>query len=418
MKKLIFKQLIKENQNYISSLKLIQRDYSIEKNANYVFVGARRAGKSFLMYKIAQDIMKSHKKENILFINFEDERFLEFTAADFNTIIEAYNELFDLKPIFFLDEIQNIFGWEKFARRLADKDFRVYVTGSNAKMLSNEIASTLGGRFMIKEIQTLSFSEYLKFNKIQLERNYEFSDQKNQIKRLIKKYFLHGGFPEILKYSNKREYLSSLFKQVLYGDIIARHSIKNKHSMKLLVKKMAESVNDETSFNRIKNLIKSTGASIGTNTTIEYFDYLKDGFLLFDLKNYATKFAERETKKKFYFADNGILSLFYPDDVSKLLENLVYTELRRRFLDDVYYHKNKYETDFYIPAKKELIQVSYNLDEQKTRLRELKSLKSSMVELKVSKGLIITYDSPEERIEDNGDIVRIIPLWKWLLAEA
>ncbi len=418
MKKLIFKQLIKENQNYISSLKLIQRDYSIEKNANYVFVGARRAGKSFLMYKIAQDIMKSHKKENILFINFEDERFLEFTAADFNTIIEAYNELFDLKPIFFLDEIQNIFGWEKFVRRLADKDFRVYVTGSNAKMLSNEIASTLGGRFMIKEIQTLSFNEYLKFNKIQLERNYEFSDQKNQIKRLIKKYFLHGGFPEILKYSNKREYLSSLFKQVLYGDIIARHSIKNKHSMKLLVKKMAESVNDETSFNRIKNLIKSTGASIGTNTTIEYFDYLKDGFLLFDLKNYATKFAERETKKKFYFADNGILSLFYPDDVSKLLENLVYTELRRRFLDDVYYHKNKYETDFYIPEKKELIQVSYNLDEQKTRLRELKSLKSSMVELKVSKGLIITYDSPEERIEDNGDIVRIIPLWKWLLAEA
>lgn len=411
----ILKQLIIENQDYIAKLKIYDRDYHIEKEANYVFVGSRRAGKSFLMYKIAQDLIKTFQKESILFINFEDERFMEFNVADFNLLLEAYNELFDLKPLLFLDEIQNIKGWEKFVRRLADKNYRVYVTGSNAQMLSNEIASTLGGRFLIKEIHTLSFKEFIRFNHLQLDTNYEFTKQKNKIKRLLEEYFRYGGYPEALKYTNKREYLSSLFKQVLYGDIVARHNIKNKQAMNLLIKKMAESVNDETSFNRIKNLIKSTGASIGTNTIIEYFDFLKDGFLLFDVKNYASKFTEKETKKKFYFNDNGILSLFFPDDVSKLLENMVFSELKRCFLDDFYYHKKKYETDFYIPAQNELIQVAYSLHEQKTKERELRSLEKSMDELGSHKGNIITFDYKEEKIKLKNKSIDIIPLWKWLL---
>jgi len=411
----ILKQLILENQDYIANLKIQERDYHIEKGANYVFVGSRRAGKSFLMYKIAQDFIKIHQKESILFINFEDERFMEFNVANFNLLMEAYNELFDLKPLLFLDEIQNIKGWEKFVRRLADKDYRVYITGSNAQMLSNEIASTLGGRFLIKEIHTLSFKEFIRFNHLQLDINYEFKHQKIKVKRLMEEYFRYGGYPELLKYTNKREYLSSLFKQVLYGDIVARHNIKNKQAMNLLIKKMAENVNDETSFNRIKNLIKSTGASIGTNTIIEYFDFLKDGFLLFDVKNYASKFTEKETKKKFYFNDNGILALFFPDDVSKLLENMVFSELKRRFLDDFYYHKKKYETDFYIPEQNELIQVAYSLHEQKTKERELRSLEKSMDELGSQKGYIITYDYKEENIKLNNKSIDIIPLWKWLL---
>jgi len=416
MKKQIIKKIILENQKFITDLQLYKRDFIIEEKANYVFIGSRRAGKSYFMYQIAQDLLlKKIKKENILFINFEDERFIEFNVEHFDLLIESYKELYNLEPVFFLDEIQNIDGWEKFVRRLADKNYRVFVTGSNAKMLSSEIATTLGGRFMIKEIQSLSFKEFLQFNKVILKKNYEFSEQKNTIKRLLNEYFLHGGFPEILNFTNKREYLSSLYQKVLYGDILARYTIQNKQSMRLLVKKMAESVNDETSFNRIRNLIKSTGTNVTTSTIIEYFEYLKDSFLLFDLQNYASKFTERETKKKFYFTDNGILSLFMPNDKSKLLENLVYTELRRRYSDGIYFYKKNYETDFYISETSELIQVSYTLYDDKTRNREVKSLKKAMPEFDTNKGLILTYDDVEEEIIDNEFEIKVLPIWKWLL---
>ncbi len=416
MDKVKLKNLIIENQEFLREADMYFRDYPIEKHANYVFTGSRRAGKSFFMYGIAKKILSDEiTQKHILFINFEDERFLEFTAADFNLILECYKELYNLKPILFFDEIQNITGWEKFVRRLADKNFRVFVTGSNAKMLSNEIATVLGGRFLIKEIQTLSFSEFLNFKGIKLKKNYEFSSQKHEIKRQLNDYLLYGGFPELINYTNKREFLNNLYQKVLYGDIIARHDIKNKQSIRLLVKKMAESVNDETSFNRIKNLIKSTGISIGTGTLIDYFEYLKDGFLLFDLQNYATKFTERESKKKFYFSDNGILMLFFTEDRSKLIENLVYVELRRRFSENFYYYKQTYETDFYIPEKQLLIQVTLTMNEPETRKREINSLQKTMQKLDINKGYIITYDDNEETIINKNGKIHVLKLWKWLL---
>jgi len=416
MDKVKLKNLIIENQEFLRETDMYFRDYPIEKHANYVFTGSRRAGKSFFMYGIAKKMLSDKiTQKHILFINFEDERFLEFTASDFNLILECYKELYNLKPILFFDEIQNITGWEKFVRRLADKNFRVFVTGSNAKMLSNEIATVLGGRFLIKEIQTLSFSEFLNFKGIKLKKNYEFSSQKHEIKRQLNDYLLYGGFPELINYTNKREFLNNLYQKVLYGDIIARHDIKNKQSIRLLVKKMAESVNDETSFNRIKNLIKSTGISIGTGTLIDYFEYLKDGFLLFDLQNYATKFTERESKKKFYFSDNGILMLFFTEDRSKLIENLVYVELRRRFSENFYYYKQTYETDFYIPEKQLLIQVTLTMNEPETRKREINSLQKTMQKLDINKGYIITYDDNEETIINKNGKIHVLKLWKWLL---
>ena len=416
MDKVKLKNLIIENQEFLRETDMYFRDYPIEKHANYVFTGSRRAGKSFFMYGIAKKMLSDKiTQKHILFINFEDERFLEFTASDFNLILECYKELYNLKPILFFDEIQNITGWEKFVRRLADKNFRVFVTGSNAKMLSNEIATVLGGRFLIKEIQTLSFSEFLNFKGIKLKKNYEFSSQKHEIKRQLNDYLLYGGFPELINYTNKRELLNNLYQKVLYGDIIARHDIKNKQSIRLLVKKMAESVNDETSFNRIKNLIKSTGISIGTGTLIDYFEYLKDGFLLFDLQNYATKFTERESKKKFYFSDNGILMLFFTEDRSKLIENLVYVELRRRFSENFYYYKQTYETDFYIPEKQLLIQVTLSMNESETRKREINSLQKTMQKLDINKGYIITYDDNEETIINKNGKIHVLKLWKWLL---
>jgi uncharacterized protein len=408
----VLKKIIVENKEYISSLSLKDREIEIENNANYVFIGPRRCGKTFFLYQI---IKNNHNiNQDYLFINFEDERLIEFNSSDFELLLEAYNQLYQKPPVLFFDEIQNIKGWDKFCRRLADKDYKIYVTGSNAKMLSSEMATVLGGRFLIRDINVLSFSEFVNFNGIVPKKNFQFSTQKTEIVKLQEEYLKLGGLPESLNYNDKRNYLSNIFQKVFFGDIIARHKLKNDFALKLLIKKLAESVNNETSFNRIKNIIKSVGIKVGTSTLIEYFNFLEEAFLVFSIKNYTAKFSERENKKKFYFIDTGILNLFLINQDSKLLENLVYLQLRRNFQSELYYFKRNYETDFYLPEKNLLIQVSYTIKDYETRKRELNSLKESMKELYEKTAFIITYDE-EEVIKDNNTIINVIPYWKWVL---
>ena len=407
----VIKKIIVQNQEHLKKLKIIPRQIVLEKNGNYVFVGLRRAGKTYLLYQI---IKEQQQIQDVLFINFEDERLIEFTYRELYLLLEAYAELFKQKPILFLDEIHNIANWEKFVRRLADNDYKVMVTGSNAKMLSTDISTILGGRFFNSYVGVLSFKEFLKFNAIQLKDNFEYTKQLYQIKDLYAIYLQNGGFPELIKYQNKREYLSSIYQKLYYGDVIARYNISNPDVLKLLIKKLAESVNNETSINRIKNLIKSIGFSIGSNTLFQYINHLKESFMIHDVSNYANKFVERETKKKYYFADTGLLGLFLIDQDTKLLENQVYIELKRRYKEDIYYFKRKLEVDFYLPQQKLLIQVSYSISDEETRKRELKALVLAMEELRVDKGMIITYDT-EDQIEIDQKTISIIPAWKWLL---
>jgi uncharacterized protein len=327
--KAVFKKIIIEKQEWFKKIKLIKRNIELEKNGNYVFLGLRRAGKSYFLFQIIHDKLKLQSIEQIVFINFEDERLLEINHHELQLIIEAYYELFDLEPIIFLDEIQNVLHWQKFVRRLADEGKRVYVTGSNAQMLSNEIATTLGGRFINKEILPLSFQEYLQFQEIELSKNSIYSKDRFKITKEFETFLHFGGFPELTKITNKKDNLSSVYQKLFYGDLIARYKIQNVFVLKLLVKKLAESVNNETSINRIKNLIKSTGVSIGNNTLFEYLNYLEESYLIASLTNYHHKFSEKETIKKYYFLDTGILGLFLTDQPTKLLENLVYIELRK-----------------------------------------------------------------------------------------
>ena len=183
MEKRVIKSLILEKQNEILNIELIERPLELEETANYVFVGLRRAGKSYLLYQHIQTLIKTKQAsiEDILYINFEDERISSVKVEELNLFIESYNEMFDGKPIIFLDEIQNVDGWEKFARRLADSKYRVFITGSNAKMLSKEMHTTLGGRFIAKEVFPFSFSEYLTFNQITLDRNWEYGNIRLQV---------------------------------------------------------------------------------------------------------------------------------------------------------------------------------------------------------------------------------------------
>lgn len=414
MEKNIIKKIILENQERIPGLEIVKRCYTTEPNANYIFTGQRRAGKTFFVFSLIQEMVKQGVSiESMLYINFEDERLIGLDVTGFDTIIECYRELFSHTPVLFFDEIQNIRGWQIFSRRIADNGYRTYITGSNSEMLSSEMASTLGGRFMIKEIETLSFAEFLLFHGIQLVDNIEFSPERFEVMRLFGRYFAEGGFPELIKFTEKKEYLSNLFQKVFLGDIITRYQIRNPFALRLLIKKLAESTMDEVSFNRMRNIINSTGLQIGTATVIEYVKHLEDAFLIRSLENFSSKISSRESKKKYYFRDNGILSLFLLDPAAFQLETLVFNRLRSIFGPDLYYVRNGYEVDFFIPGES-LIQVCYRLDDPLTRKREVTALMKAVEKNPVKSLSVITLDS-EETILEKGVEINVFPAWKWLI---
>jgi len=416
MDKETIKKILVENHELILKVELVKRDVFFEDAGNYVLVGSRRAGKTYCMLQVIKDMLsRGTDLSSIFYINFEDERLLELKVTELNLMVDAFKELFTTTPIYFLDEIQNIEGWEKFARRLADAGSRVFITGSNAKMLSREIATTLGGRFIIKEIYPYNFQEYLTANLIELENNWKYGAQRFEIRKHFETYFYYGGFPEILRFKEKRQWLDNLYQKIFYGDLVARYKIRNEFALKLTVKKLAENIHDEVSFNRIKNIIQSTGTKIGTSTVLEYISFLEESWLVFGVKNYLAKISDRETKKKYYFIDNGILSLFLINPATILLENMVAVKLRQLYADQFYYVKTSNEVDFYIPSKKMLIQVCYMMSKTDTEKREMNALLKINEVIKADYLTIITLD--EERKKNvNGLEINIIPILKWLLA--
>ena len=415
MNKELLKKIIVENQEFIRDITLLPRDLTIEENGNYVFTGARRSGKTFSMFHIIKDMLaQGISLSTILYINFEDERLLEITGNQLDSLLEAYKELFTEKPVMFLDEIQNVSGWEKFARRLADTSHKVFITGSNAKMLSREIATTLGGRYLIKEIYPLSFREYLQMNNVIPEKNWEYTEQRFEIRKLFDDYFYYGGFPEIIRFSEKRLWLANLYQKIFYGDIIARYKIRNDFALKLLIKKLAESTHDEISFNRIRHIIQSAGIKIGTATLIEYIKYLEESWLIYGIKNYFGKIGERETSGKYYFVDNGILSLFLINPETILLENIVALRLKQQYGAEVYYLKKQTEVDFYIPQKGIMVQASYKILTAETEKREIDGLLKAAQHVETKEMIVVTLDT-EKQVSVNGFTINFVPVWKWLL---
>lgn len=412
----LIKQIIGENQEFVQNVKLLQRPFKFEDNGNYVFLGIRRAGKSYLMFQRIHELMKRGVDiEEILYLNFEDERFIGLKSEDLDEIKRVYEETFSSRPIFFLDEIQIVPGWEKFVRRLADKNYRVFVTGSNAKMLSSEIATTLGGRFLIQNVYPFSFREFLNFEGFELKPNWLYTPgTRNGVVRSFDTYFYNGGFPELLSFEDKRSWLSGLYQKIFFGDLVARYSLRNSDSMRLLVKKLAESVMQPSSYNRLKNIVSSAGESVGVRTIIDYVGYLQETWLIFSLENYAARFAERESNRKYYFIDNGILNLFIFRPETLLLENLVAITLHRQFGEKVYFYNQHIEVDFYIPEESWLIQVSYNISDVQTFEREVNGIVKAAKFLNAERLQIVTRND-ERVIEKDGLSIEVLPIWKWLI---
>lgn len=415
------KEILLENRKEIESQQVVHRNIEKEDFANYVLIGVRRAGKSFMLYQQIQDnLKKGITWDSMLYINFEDERLIGMTAQELNLILEVHGMMSAQRPILFLDEIQNIEGWDKFARRLADNKYRVYITGSNAKMLSSDVATTLGGRYITKHILPYSFSEYLSANNIPYgDMNIATTSGRADVQRYFAEYFRFGGFPEGAQLASKRDYLNSVYQKIYIGDIATRNKIDNLFSLRILFRKMAESVKQPTSFTRLSNIIASTGAKLGKATIINYIEYSKDAFLIYPIKNIADNLTNRETNPKYYFVDNGIISILALDIDTSLLENMVAMELIRRYgIDErVFFYNRNIEVDFYIPDAALAIQVSYNPHKtDETWKRESTALIKFTKVLDCQRLLILSYDT-EETVEVNGKTIEVMPVWKWLIQD-
>ena len=291
-----FRTLIREGQELLEEVKLYDRPFSFEEHGRYVLVGVRQAGKSYMLYKRAKQLLANgHQLEELVYIDFDDERLLNMKADDFDKILQSYGSVYSHKPVFFFDEIQNVDGWEHFARRLANQKYMVFITGSNAKMLSRDIQTTLGGRYLDSMVFPYSFSEYLEAQGLQIKREWQYGKTKNLVQQHYSQYLRWGGFPELLLYKNKRHWLNDLYEKILLGDIMLRNKVKNEMALRLAIKRLADNILQPTSYNRLANLVKSAGVGTSVASIIDYIKYAKDACLLFTIDNFASKFVDKET---------------------------------------------------------------------------------------------------------------------------
>lgn len=416
MEKDLLKRLIVEYQQLVTKVDVVPRDIHLSDAFSYVLVGLRRAGKSYLLYQHARELIDAgHSVEEILYFNFEDDRLSGMVLQDLDTLKVCYEEMYGYRPIFFLDEIQNIEGWEHFARRLADQKYRAYITGSNARMLSREIAGILGGRYMIQNVFPYSFQEYLRAEGISLSSNWLYSSLRNDVVRTFDTYFRYGGLPEVQPVEKvlKRQWTNNLYNKIFFGDILARFNVRNSIALKTLIRKLAESVKQPSSLTRMANIVSSTGVKTRVETVSDYLQYVEDSCLIFSIENYAAKIVDKVSTRKYYFVDNGLLNLFLFDPETSLLENLVAIKLHSAYDDLTFYLKN-FEVDFYLWEHSTAIQVCYSLADSETRKREIDGLLKLAKRYDVQRLLIITKDE-NEIFEVNGRTIEIVPVWQWLL---
>ncbi|MEM2369242.1 MAG: ATP-binding protein [Candidatus Pacearchaeota archaeon] len=384
-------------------------------------IGPRRAGKTYTMFQIIKKLIDKVKIKQVLYLNLERSDLREADVEDLNKLVESFFEIYPenktRKIWFFLDEIQNVEGWEKFVRTLLDLGINVFISGSSSKFLSKEIATQLRGRTLSYEIFPFSFRDYLKAKNIEIKK-YLSSREKATIIKEFRNYLFFGGYPEVVLYpEGKEKIISEIIETTIYRDVIERYKIKNIKLLRLLINSLISSATKEFSINKFYNFIKSKGIKASKNSLYNYLEALQDVFFVFQVKKFSYSYRKAEQSiPKIYFVDNGILTHFGIENKGKLMENLVFIELKRKG-KEVYYWKNRYEVDFVIKAKREverLIQVCYNINDIETKEREIKALLKASEELKCKNLLVITMDhDAEEKIK--GKKIVFMPLWKWLL---
>jgi predicted AAA+ superfamily ATPase len=383
----------------------------------------RRSGKTYVLFSLIEKLRQTIDPKNIIYINFEDDRLFPLTLAKLDDLMEGYYELYpekrEEKVYLFLDEVQNVEGWEKYIRRIYDTlNLQIYITGSSSKLLSSEIATSLRGRTITYEIFPFSFREYLRYREIEV--NLYSSKSVSFIKNAFNSYLIDGGFAETFDETPdvQKRILKDYLDLIIYKDVVERYSIKNQSLLKHLITYMFVNMGTLISVNKLYNDYKSQGYRVGKDTLQDYLSYLQEAYTLFTTSIYRNSVREEQRNpKKLYAIDNGFKKLFsisLSDDYSKLYENLAFLHLRRKS-SEVYYFKDKQEVDLYARTdKEELVNVSYLIEDEKTLTRELNAIKEGMRYFKLKKAYLVTANR-DEIVEVDEGVIEIVPMWKWLL---
>lgn len=371
--------------------------------------GVRRSGKTYSAIRASAEI----EEEKVLYYNFEDPLFtLNNDVMQLDRLISIAQEYRKSAiELLILDEIQNVSGWERWLRKIIDqKRYRVIVTGSSAKLLSSELATSLTGRCLEYQIWPLSFSEFRKFRGMS-------GDSRLEMLPALREYITWGGFPEVVKENDisiKKKILEQYFNDIIHKDIVNRNSIRNKKILDQICIYYLTNVSSLHSYSAIKKAF-----NIPTDTTQEYTQHLQDAFLIFEMMRYHQNLkVQSRDPKKIYAIDLGLrasIAKSVHDDTSRLLENMVYIEIRR-LEKEVTYFKGNFEVDFVITENykaTEAIQVCYDISQKETREREINAMLECLNELDLKNGLILTFDT-EEKITMNGKTIEVMPIYRWL----
>ncbi len=382
----------------------LPRDLKVEPTRNFItsIIGARRVGKTYLLFNI---INKIEDRKKVLYADFEYPQFLDFDGKNLKKIVDMHTQMFGEPEYLFFDEIQNLKNWQKGLREVYEtKKYFIFVTGSSAKFLSQELATALRGRAISYTLFPFSFTEILKIKNISFSEKFLATEDKNKIIFEFNEYLKFGGYPQIFLEKNLKEQIVKDYKDlVLFRDLVERYSLKNIYVVKRFFEYLISSFAKEISIDKFYNYLKSQNVSLSKKTLYNYLEYFESSLFFHFLRTYKIK----GTLKKVYLNDIAMAS----DEKGRKLENIVYMELLRRE-EKCYFFKNKFECDFIIP-KKEAIQVSWELTNENKK-REVKGLLEAMKYHRIKKGAILTYNEDGE-IKESGQRIKIMPVWKWII---
>lgn len=428
MKELV-KEIIVTNQNRLPLLDVSLRTQQVMPVGTRIIslLGARRTGKTFHQFQFIQTLLTKENVEpnQIVYINFEDDRLFPFSADKLDFILQAYFELYPSNKLkkcwFFFDEIQEVLHWEKFIRRIYDtENIALVLTGSSSKLLSKEIATSLRGRTVSYEVFPYSFKE-VAMASIPNYSNWYDSAVQHQIKHTFNNYVLEGGFPETitLALEQKRLLWQDYIDLIIYRDLIERHQISNIYLLKYFLKFLIVNQANLFSVNKVFNDFKSQGLAVSKATLFDYLSYVEDAYVLFSVKKWSLNSREQQRNPiKIYVVDIGLKRIMtHVVDSGRALENLVFIELRQKY-KEVYYWSDKHELDFCVPFQDRflLVNVCESIQDFATKEREIQALQEAMTHFKEKKAYLLTLDD-ETTIETPNGIIKVIPTWKWCLDE-
>lgn len=379
-----------------------------------VITGVRRCGKSVLMQQI-----RDKQMEKDYYLNFDDERLINFKVEDFQMLNEVFMEDFGVQRHYYLDEVQNIEGWERFVSRLYGQGCKVFVTGSNAKLLSRELGTFLTGRHVTMELYPFSFSEFLRLENLAIEPSAFYTTEgKALLLTKMQQYLKNGGFPQYIQ-SESDNYLFSLYNDIIYKDVVVRNRINNEKQLKEMMYFLASNATHRFTYNSVAKTIH-----IKSPDTIKaYIGFVEDTYLVRQLAKFDySAGAQMRSPKKIYFIDNALIHKIgfnATDNLGSSLENAVCVELMRRG-KEIYYHADAQECDFIIRqgvSIVEALQVTVSMKQVSTRERELKGMLAAMETYQLAEGTIITLEEEEEIAPDASRCIHVRPIWKWLLNE-